>query len=386
MPDTQDLGPSTFGLYLQQRRKRLALTVRDAATRIGIDPTYLSKLEHDVVGSPSPAVLERIAHVYGESLENVARAAKRAGDVISERLRRDREVQALFRFAADNLTAEQVFKAVRSALTEMLRKTGKSEQEIEFAVNDELRRLEQEFRREVAPSAGLFAAFVAPRRLSRARIEREADRVLERAGLATSSYVPPTPLESILDSEFPHVDLIWHEDVESRRGQLRVLGLSRWGQSGRAEILINPALADDPSTTARARVAFTLGHELFHVIEHLPRIPSKETRRSLLRTQCQMELSDVAHRRLRSAEDWAEFQANAFAAAILMPAVSVRHEFVRRLGIDSIVDGFDARRTALEIATQELAGLTPLFELYRVSRTAMSFRLVELGLVSGSGA
>ena len=388
----QSLPPSTFGQYLRLLRNRAELTVRDAALRIGIDPSYLSKLEHDVVSSPSPAVLERMARVYGKPLDEFARTAKRGGDVLSEKLRHDRKVQALFRYVADSVSPDQVFDAVREALTEVLRKVGKTDAQIEKAVSDELRRLEQEFRREPRASAGLFAAVVQPRRLSRLRLESMAEELLRSVSLDESQYAPPTPVERVISEHFADIDVIWHEPIEAKPGHLRVLGLARWGDTGR-EILINPVLADDCSSVAAARIAFTLAHELLHAIEHLPRIHGASAAGALARTPCHEHhvagkeaICNRNRRRLQAPEDWAEFQANAYAAALLMPRFAVRRAFAEHFGVELVsVDAPAGSRvhasTCLEVADTDIGNGLRFHELFEVSRQAFAIRIEQLGLV-----
>jgi len=52
-----------------------------------------------------------------------------------------------------------------------------------------------------------------------------------------------------------------------------VLGLTGWDEGGNRQIVINSVLADRQWESEEHRFNFTLGHELFHAIEHLPRVP-----------------------------------------------------------------------------------------------------------------
>jgi transcriptional regulator with XRE-family HTH domain len=60
-----------FGDYVRQRREELreqspAFSVRQLATRVGIEPSYLSKVERGEVAPPSEATILRIAREIGE--------------------------------------------------------------------------------------------------------------------------------------------------------------------------------------------------------------------------------------------------------------------------------------------------------------------------------
>jgi len=92
-------------------------------------------------------------------------------------------------------------------------------------------------------------------------------------------------------------------------------------------------------------------------------------------------------RRLFTNEDWREWQANTFAAALLMPEWAVKEEFSRHVGSDHLpgFGGTGIREIALEIAgTEDFDGRghdTSLAELFTVSRQAMAIRLIDLDLI-----
>lgn len=51
----------TFGVYLRNLRKQKRLSQRDLAAQVGIDFTYLSKIEGGQLAPPSEAVLRYLA-------------------------------------------------------------------------------------------------------------------------------------------------------------------------------------------------------------------------------------------------------------------------------------------------------------------------------------
>ena len=62
-------GKATFGSFVRKRREELAATpegrrfsLRQVATRVGFQPTYLSKIERDIEAPPSEDTIKRLAH------------------------------------------------------------------------------------------------------------------------------------------------------------------------------------------------------------------------------------------------------------------------------------------------------------------------------------
>lgn len=70
--------PSQEGLpeLLRRIRKDVGLSIKAAGPRLGVNYTYLSKIENGAV-APSAELLSRMAEVYNENPEELFRAAKR---------------------------------------------------------------------------------------------------------------------------------------------------------------------------------------------------------------------------------------------------------------------------------------------------------------------
>ena len=110
------------------------------------------------------------------------------------------------------------------------------------------------------------------------------------------------------------------------------------------------------STHARVRQRFTISHEIGHYAMHVKK--SMHSRLFIDRF--------VAFRDDESSAgiDWQEVEANAFGAALLMPAPLVREEIKKhKLDLDDEDD------------------LSALAKRFHVSTSAMSYRLVNLGLL-----
>jgi Zn-dependent peptidase ImmA (M78 family) len=176
--------------------------------------------------------------------------------------------------------------------------------------------------------------------------------------------------------------------------------MTRWGLDGKKEIILNDALDNPESAQNEYRLLFTLGHELFHAIEHLPLMTGQRayfrttadtlrgrTRQTRAHRALDQWRATTAPRMLSTPEDWREWQAQKFAACVLMPEWAVRQELAAR-EVDVPVEGaIDPRTMALELATsfafEDRYFEEPLHQTFRVSGFAMAVRLLSLGLVSG---
>lgn len=118
------------------------------------------------------------------------------------------------------------------------------------------------------------------------------------------------------------------------------------------------------SLDAKARQRFTIAHELGHLLLHAPRdLPDEHT--LFIDRHFRVYARDV-----HSGEgtDVQEVEANTFAAELLMPAAMLSAEV-----------------QAHPFDYEDDAQIRALADRYRVSVQAMSFRLVNLGLIRSAG-
>ncbi len=77
----------TFGKYIRTVREKIfkedrSYSVRQVAQRIGVEPSYLSKIERDQVAPPSEATITRLAQELGEDSDLLlAMAGKVSSDL-----------------------------------------------------------------------------------------------------------------------------------------------------------------------------------------------------------------------------------------------------------------------------------------------------------------
>lgn len=78
-----------FGKTIQRRRRELKLTQRDVASSVGIDFTYLSKLENDRGETPSEDTVRKLATVLKTDEEELLAAAGKLPPGLRDRAQTD---------------------------------------------------------------------------------------------------------------------------------------------------------------------------------------------------------------------------------------------------------------------------------------------------------
>ncbi len=387
---------ASFGDFARELRRKKELGLRDAAGLMNVSPAYLSQVERDKE-APSRRLMASMSQLYECATAKIQAAAERTGAQQNERRQPARsvdELRALYRLGAMFTTDE-----VEGMVRHILQQRGMGEDDIER----ELSKLRADLPRiRNGGRDGLFAADIRPRVLSKRGIAQMAYGLLQKNCLDRASYVPPTPIERIAENEEGVSYII--DDLPSSDGDPIVLGRSRWDGPQR-EITISADLAASEKEHDRHRFRFTLGHELFHAIEHLPLVASSRgglqrvsaleigfvdrARHTLSRAERAVDqwANTQKARRLVTREDWREWQANTFASALLMPDWAVKQHFLKRVQEEHVeaLEDESCREVALGIAGERLFSgrlfISTLAQLFDVSRQAMAIRLLELGLV-----
>jgi len=99
-----------FGKRIRQLRVEKGMTQRDLSARVGIDFTYLSKIENSRAAPPSDTVIEKLARELGADLEELlSLAGKVSQDEVRGAVAEDSRVGVLFRkLQSRSLTEEQI--------------------------------------------------------------------------------------------------------------------------------------------------------------------------------------------------------------------------------------------------------------------------------------
>ena len=112
---------TTFGRYVRQRREGLratdpAFSLRKVAARIGVQPSFLSKVERDQDSPPSEEKIRALAHVLEEDPDVLlALAGKISSDLQQAIRRRPQLFSRLIRELKDlpDRAVEQIAREVR---------------------------------------------------------------------------------------------------------------------------------------------------------------------------------------------------------------------------------------------------------------------------------
>ncbi|MCH8999533.1 MAG: helix-turn-helix transcriptional regulator [Proteobacteria bacterium] len=104
-----------FGAYVRQERKDREIGLREMAKKIGVSPTYLSKVERDDFPPPAEDKVRKIAEIFGIDVDELLALAGKVSSDLSEIIReRPRELAALLR-TTKGLTADDVARLTRGA-------------------------------------------------------------------------------------------------------------------------------------------------------------------------------------------------------------------------------------------------------------------------------
>jgi HTH-type transcriptional regulator, competence development regulator len=102
----------SFGERIRELRKEAGMTQRDVAANLGIDFTYLSKLENDRGETPGEKTVRRIAELFDAEPEELLALAGKLPDGLRKRAQKDvRFARFLRRLPdADDADLKQIYK------------------------------------------------------------------------------------------------------------------------------------------------------------------------------------------------------------------------------------------------------------------------------------
>src|SRR6476660_1277469 len=97
-----------FGALVRREREAKEIGLREMAKKIGVSPTYLSKIERDEFSPPAEDKVRKIAVILDlDADELLARAGRVASDLTDIIRRQPREAASFLRSTGGRLTADQ---------------------------------------------------------------------------------------------------------------------------------------------------------------------------------------------------------------------------------------------------------------------------------------
>ena len=104
-----------FGAYVRQERERREIGLREMAKKIGVSPTYLSKVERDKFPPAAEDKVRKIAEIFDIDVDELLALAGKVSSDLTEIIREHpRELAALLR-TTRGMTADDVTRLAREA-------------------------------------------------------------------------------------------------------------------------------------------------------------------------------------------------------------------------------------------------------------------------------
>ena len=108
-------GRKSFGALVRREREAKEIGLREMARKIGVSPTYLSKIERGDFDPPAEDKVRKIAKIIGCDVDDLLARAGRVSTDISDIIKRHPvELAALLR-TTKGLTADDIARLARQA-------------------------------------------------------------------------------------------------------------------------------------------------------------------------------------------------------------------------------------------------------------------------------
>jgi transcriptional regulator with XRE-family HTH domain len=108
-------GREKFGAFIRRERFAKEIGLREMAKKIGVSPTYLSKIERDEFAPPTEEKVRKIAEIIGHDPDELLALAGRVASDLTEIIRARPREMADFLRATKGLTAEDMARLARRA-------------------------------------------------------------------------------------------------------------------------------------------------------------------------------------------------------------------------------------------------------------------------------
>jgi len=108
-------GRKSFGALVRREREAKEIGLREMAKKIGVSPTYLSKVERDEFPPPVEDKVRKIAEIIDRDADELLALAGRVASDLTDIIRQRPREMADFLRAAKGLTADDLARLARRA-------------------------------------------------------------------------------------------------------------------------------------------------------------------------------------------------------------------------------------------------------------------------------
>lgn len=103
-----------FGKYLYELRMSKNITQRELAEKVGVDFTYISKVENGIVDPPSERTTMKMAEALGADVDEILVKAGRIPSDVQQYILENVEVLHFLRMAKDKKLSGGKWKALKN--------------------------------------------------------------------------------------------------------------------------------------------------------------------------------------------------------------------------------------------------------------------------------
>jgi len=108
-------GRQSFGALVRREREAKQIGLREMAKKIGVSPTYLSKIERGDFAPPAEDKVRKIAEIIRRDPDELLALAGRVASDLTDIIRQRPREMADFLRSAKGLTAEHIARLARQA-------------------------------------------------------------------------------------------------------------------------------------------------------------------------------------------------------------------------------------------------------------------------------
>ncbi|WP_333055736.1 MULTISPECIES: helix-turn-helix domain-containing protein [unclassified Microcoleus] len=291
----------SFGAVIWQARRKKRLSQRELAVKVGVDYTYLSKLENDHL-EPSEKVIRSLAKHLELNAEELiylgGRMTEHDTEALEEMVRANyKEMPALFRRVRENPGIDSFVEAREDQLAKLQKENA--------TLQSKISELEKQLR--------IYRFF------SKAEIERSANEILQR--MQAKNFILKSPFDVTRVADFLEVSICYAIIPPDEEGPIvaKILRQER-------TIILNKDICEFHNKLSSSTIAHEIGHWVLHQVnqDEVETLSEQHKNNSNFEKKgdiflCRLASEQLDRYSLNKQENWVEWQAQYFATCLLMP-------------------------------------------------------------------